>query len=204
MAPLSGQTNDSADSAKSQPTDCGAFTLQTVTTLSAKQRACYFGKPLITPQFALAAGFAAAFDQLRNSPHVRNQDFDEISRRLEILYARRAARNTAEFLVGYLHKEDPRFRKSLAHSFWRRTDSAFLNVVTSPDEDGHLRMAYAPIAGSLSSAFVGSVMYRHNETLPNTLTHAAAVYGYYFVRNFFEEFKPDIDSYVRHVFHRDQ
>ncbi len=182
---------------------CGAYSLPTAPSLTLKQQACFAGKQLISPKFALAAGVASAYGLAVNSPHVyRHTDFAEFESRVEIHYAYRAARTGAEFLVGYLHNEDPRFRKSVDHGFWRRTNSSRRNVLISPDAGGNLRPAYAPMAAALSSAFTASVLYRHSETLPNTLQHAAAVYRFYMVRSFFREFKPELTTYPRHVLHR--
>ena len=193
---LSGQTK--------QANDCGGVTLATTATLTFKQRSCLFSQDLLSPKFALTAGFAAVFGQLRNSPRMRSEDFDDVSRRFGVFYARHASQHAAELLVGYRHHEDPRFRSSDAKSFWRRTNSAFLNVVASPGTDGSLRVAYAPIAGALSSAFVGSALYRHSETLPGVFAHASAIYGYYFLRDFVAEFKPELNAYARHLLGRDR
>jgi hypothetical protein len=205
---VQGQTSDTPPSSAllsaADPTDCGFITLQSVTNLTFKQRTCYLEKKILSPRFALAAAVSSAFGQFRNSPYVLHQNFQDFPYRLAVYYARRSTRNTAELMAGYLHKEDPRFRPSNSQSFWRRTDSAFLNVLTSPDADGHLRIAYAPIAGALSSAFVGSIMYRHQETLEQTLGHAAGIYAYYFVRYFCKEFKPEMKAYARRILHSDK
>jgi hypothetical protein len=187
-----------------QPTDCSPITLQTVAKLTFKQRVCFFAKPLLSPRFALAAGFESAFGQFENSPHVARQHFAEFPHRFEVFYARRSARDAAEMIAGYLHHEDPRSHRSNAQGFWQRADSALLSVLVSPGEDGRLRFAYGPLAGSLTSAFVGSVMYRHNETLPNTLGHAGMAYGNYFFRAFFAEFKPEFNAYARRVLRREK
>lgn len=188
-----------ADGALLPPTDCRALSLQTAPTLTLKQRFCFGAKELISPRFALAAGFASAFGQFRDIPRIRHTGFAEFERRYEIHYAYRAARTSAEVIVGYLHNEDPRFRKSVAHGFWNRTNSSVRNVLISPDAEGNARLAYAPIAGSFGSAFTASMLYRHSETLPNTLEHAAAVYSFYFVRSFCREFKPELTGYARRV-----
>jgi hypothetical protein len=46
-------------------------------------------------------------------------------------------------------------------------------------------------------------MYRHNETLPNTLLHAGLVYGHYFTHAWLQEFKPEMRFYARRFLHRD-
>jgi hypothetical protein len=180
------------------------LSLQFSPSLSFKQRTCIYARELISPQFAFGAAMVAAFDQYRNSPHVEKQHLKEFPYRLGVYYSRHAARDSGELLVGYLHHEDPRFRRNGTGTFWQRANSAFLNVLTSPAEDGSLRPALAPIAGSLSSAVVGTVMYRHSETLPNIATRAAFVYGHYFLTAIFSEFKPDIASFTQHLLHHDK
>jgi len=142
-------------------------------------------------------------EKLRNSPAEKEGNWSSLPHRLETHYARQSARDAAELLVGYWHHEDPRPRKSAETTIFRRTNAAFMSVLTSPDEDGHLRPAFAPVAGSLSSAFVGSAMYTHRDaTLSSTMLHAGAVYGFYFAKAIFAEFKPEMDSMVRRVLHQ--
>jgi hypothetical protein len=159
---------------------------------------------MLSAKFALTAAFMSAFAQFQNSPHVPQQRFDEIPHRLAAYYTTHAARDAGELIVGYLHHEDPRFRRSDAQGFRHRADAAIMRVLTSPDEDGNFRIAYAPIAGSLSAGFVGSAMYRHNETLEDGLMHAGFIYSKYFLRSVLAEFKPDINAYARHILRRDK
>ncbi len=142
-------------------------------------------------------------EKLRNSPVEKQRDWSSLPHRVETHYARESARDAAEMLVGYWHHEDPRPHKSLETSILRRTNAAVMSVLTSPDEDGRLRPAFAPLAGSLGSAFVGSAMYTHKDAnLSSTMVHAGAVYGFYFVKAIFAEFKPEMDSMVRRVLHQ--
>lgn len=181
---------------------CSSFALQTAPNLNLKQRGCYFVRQVFSPQFAVSTGFMAVVDQSLNSPWVKHERWSKFPHRFEIFYARHAAQDAAEYLVGYLHHEDPRLHRSVQTEVWKRTGSALLSVVTSPNEDGNLRPAFAPIAGSLSSAFVGTLMYRHSETLPTTMIKAAGIYGFYFARAVFNEFRPDLTSMVHQIFHR--
>ena len=185
-----------------QNTSCSVYALQRAPILNLKQRGCYFVRQLFSPQFAVSTGVMAVFAQSINSPLVRHERWGKFPHRFEIYYARHAAQDAGEYLVGYFHHEDPRLHKSAETGFWRRTNAALLSVVTSPDEEGHLRPAFAPVAGSLSSAFVGTLMYRHSETLPTTMIHAAGIYGFYFARSVFNEFRPDLDSMIHQIFHR--
>ncbi len=147
----------------SQNRSCSVLALQSATDLTFKQRNCFFARQVFSPMFAASTVGLAALDQARNSPTMRHETWGMFPRRVGTFYARVGARDTAEMLVGYWHHEDPRPRQSLATGFWRRTNAALLSVITSPDEDGHLRPAFGPVAGSLSSAFVGAALYRHSE-----------------------------------------
>lgn len=186
------------------PSSCSPITLVSVPELTFKQRACFYGQQLLSPTFALRAGFMSAFGQFRNSPHMTHHDFGEFPHRFEVYYATRAARDAGELLAGYMHHEDLRFRRGDASGFRHRTNSALLSVLTSPGEDGRRRVAYAPIAGSVSSAVVGSLLYRHSETLEDMAAHAGIIYSGYFVRALFREFKPEMNSYTRHILRRDR
>lgn len=173
------------------------------TNLSFKQRTCLFSEKYITPKFSLNAAFAAAFGQFANTPRVPRERWDEFPHRLEVYYAVRSTRDAGELVAGYLHHEDPRLRPSLAHGFWRRTDYSLRSVLKSPGDDGHDRIAYAPIVASFSSAVVASEMYRRQNNAQTTLIHAGLAYGHYMTRSFFHEFRPDINAYARHFLHRD-
>lgn len=193
-----------SSTAADQPNVCSAIALKFAVTLTLRQRACIYGEDLISRKLALTAGFVSAFGQAANLPSVPHQRMDEFPHRFATYYATHAARGTGELLAGYLHRESQQHRGSLAHGFWHRTDEALISVLTSPDENGSFRLAYAPIAGSLGAGIVGSAMYHHKDTLSEGLTHAGLIYSKYFLRAIFAEFKPDIKSYARHKLHRDK
>ncbi len=183
-------------------TSCSSYALQSAALLNLKQRGCYFARQLFSPQFAASTGFMTVMGQSMNSPFIRHERWSKFPHRFEIYYARHAAMDAGEYLAGYLHHEDPRLHRSSETGFWRRAGAALLSVVDSPDENGHWRPAYAPVAGSLSSAFTGTLLYRHSETLPTTMDKAGGTYAFYFVRAIFWEFKPDIVAMIRRTFHQ--
>jgi len=196
-------SSDLVPSNASQNASCSAFALQTTSNLTFKQRNCYFALQLLAPMNAVSIVTVSLVEQLRNSPVENHDDWSMLPHRLETHYARQSARDAAEMLVGYLHHEDPRPRKSTETNFLRRTNAAVMSVLTSPGEDGHLRPALAPLAGSFSSAFAGSAMsFRKDVTLSSTMLNAGAVYSFYFVRAVFAEFKPEMDSLIHHVLHQ--
>jgi len=197
------QSSAATDNGAVQNSSCSVLSLQTTANLTFKQRNCYFARQLLSPMNAASVVAFGVVEKLRNSPVEKHSDWSTLPHRIETHYARQSARDAAEMLVGYWHHEDPRPRKSSETSFFRRTNSAFLSVLTSPGEDGRLRPALAPMAGSLSSAFVGSAMYtRKDTTISTTMVHAGMVYSFYFVRALFTEFKPDIDSLAHHILNR--
>ena len=132
---------------------------------------------------------------------------DDFGMRMSHLYARRTARLTAETLVGYLHHEDLRPTVSGEQSAWRRTRAAFLSVLESPDQDGHARMAFAPLAGSLGSGFTTMALYQRQTSAGFALERSGIVYSHYFIRALYHEFRPELWSlaphFVRKIHHDD-
>ena len=151
---------------------------------------------LASPALLAETGLAAGFSQWRNSPHMRGNDTDDFAMRMAHLYARRTARLTAETLVGYFHHEDLRPIVSSEQSPWRRTRAAFLSVLESPDQDGHARMAFAPLAGSLGSGFTTMALYQRQTSAGFALERSGIVYSHYFIRALYHEFRPEIWSLV--------
>ena len=123
---------------------------------------------------------------------MRHPDADDMARRFEVFYQRKAARNAGEFLAGYLHHEEFRPHLSGKVGFLERSKAALLSVVVAPSESGGFRPALAPIAGSFSSGFVGAADFPNRGLLKTGLRHSGAVYGSYFGTAMFREFKPDI------------
>ncbi len=185
----------------SKDTSCSLFALQTAPTLTARQKSCFYARQIFQPQFTAGALVFAALDEYRNSPHMSHPEWDQLPRRVEIHFARHTSREIGEFLVDALHHEDPRPYHSGKSGLWRRTNAAVMSVLTSPDSEGNWRPAFGPVAGSISSAFVGTMMYGHSETLPTVLTRAGGVYGLYFARAIGNEFKPEILAFAHHMFH---
>jgi hypothetical protein len=160
--------------------------------LSFGDRACIGISELTSPALALESGLMSGFSQWRNSPQIRKTDADDIAIRFAHLYERRAARATAETLVGYLHHEDPRLRSSGKENVWQRTRFAMLSVLESPDADGKERMAFAPLAGSLGSGLTSMALYQRQNSLGWGLERSGMIYSHYFARALFHEFSPEL------------
>lgn len=164
------------------------------TNLSLAERSCLEFSELASPGLFAQSAFSAGVSQWRNSPHMRRPDSDDIAVRFEHLYERRAARITAETLVGYLHHEDPRPRVSGKQGNWRRTGAALLSILESPDQNGSNRIALAPLAGSLGSGFTSMALYQRQTSIGYCLERSALVYSHYFARALYHEFAPEIWS----------
>ncbi len=179
----------------SAPFRCSLWGVQTFSAdLSLAERSCLEFAQLASPSAFAGTTALAGFSQWRNNPHMRKPDADDIAVRFEHLYERRTARVTGEFLVGYLHHEDPRFRPSGKQGVWRRTGAALLNVMESPDENGRARMAFAPLAGSLSSGLTSMALYQRQNSIGYGLERSGLVYSRYLVRALYHEFSPEIWS----------
>jgi len=195
-------STDSAASTNDRLPVCNPYRLQSDASLTFKQRACYYKNELIAPGFVLQAGVMSAFAELRmsNRPgHNDNQDYPE---HFANYYARHAAQDAGELVVGYLHHEDMRpHRPSGEQGFVRRAGAAFMSVLTSRDANGGTTMAFAPIAGSLSSGMVSTALSSRTTSLAGGFEHSGFVYSTYFFKALVQEFKPELNSYTHRLLH---
>lgn len=166
-------------------------------------RACFYADQLVAPSAMVHDLFSSSFAQWRNIPYMRHEDRDDIVTRISVFYERKAARNTGEFLAGYLHHEDFRPRVSGKTGLFLRSRAALLGVVTTPGQSGSgLRPAFAPIAGAVSSGFVEAANFPNRGLLETGLRGSTAVYAGYFVTAIFREFKPELVSFTNKALRR--
>lgn len=166
-----------------------------------QERACLQASRLLNPSMAIHAGFAAGMGQWRNSPNILHEDLDEFGRRYGAFYARHAAQDAGEFIAGYLNHEDPTPKPSNLNGFWNRTRAAMLSVVQIRDQDGSIRPALIPIAGSLGSGLTSMPLYNSRNSLDDGFRRSGLVYSGYFATAFFREFKPEFTSLAYRALH---
>ena len=163
---------------------------------SFKARTCSQAARLLKPSLALRGALVAGFGQWRNNPEVFHEEPSEFAHRFAVFYARHTAQNAGELIAGYLNHEDPRPHLSQEHGVWNRTRSALLGVVRTQDTDGGMRLSLAPIAGAFGSGMVGLACYERNNNAAAGFQRTGIVYGSYFARAIFREFKPDLSTFA--------
>jgi hypothetical protein len=161
---------------------------------SFKERACAQAARLLKPALALRGAMVAGFGQWRNNPEVLHDEPSEFAHRFAVFYARHTAQNAGELIAGYLNHEDPRPRISQEHGVWNRTRSALISVIQTKGTDGSMRVSLAPIAGAFGSGMVGVACYEKNNNATAGFERTGMVYGGYFARAVFREFKPDLST----------
>ncbi|MFL6462823.1 MAG: hypothetical protein ACJ73N_00245 [Bryobacteraceae bacterium] len=192
----------SGGNAEEKSNSCKPLELLTAKELTFHQRTCFYGQKLLSKGMLGRATLFNGFAQFRNSPDMKDDGLNEFARRFSIYYARRTAQSTGELLAGYLNHEDPRFRLSQEHGFWKRTRSAIANVLVTTNQDGNSRPALAPIAGAFGSGLVGVACYRTNNTWEDGFRRTGFSYSTYFATALFREFQPELSSYASHFFHK--
>jgi hypothetical protein len=192
----------SGGNADEESSSCKPLELLTVKELTFHQRTCFYGQKLLSKGMLGRAALFSGFAQFKNSPDMADDGLSEFARRFSIYYARRTAQSTGELLAGYLNHEDPRFRLSQEHGFWKRTRSAFASVPVTTNQDGNSRPALAPIAGAFGSGLVGVACYRTNNSWEDGFRRTGFSYSKYFATAFFREFQPELSSYASHFFHK--
>lgn len=164
---------------------------------SFKSRACFQTSRLLKPSLALRGALVAGFGQWRNNPEIFHEEKPgEFAHRFGAFYARHTAQNAGELIAGYLNHEDPTPHPSQEQGVWRRTRSALLSVVQTKDTGGNMRISLAPVAGAFGSGMVGAACYERNNNAAYGFERSGIVYGSYFARAIFREFKPDLSTFA--------
>jgi hypothetical protein len=176
------------------PSSCDAMALQHATTLTFHQKTCFYGARVFSSSAVYRAAFFSGIAQWRNSAHERDRDMVTYGHLFSTRLAQNLAKNTGEYLVGSLNREDPRSHRSGERGFWRRTRYALLNTVMTQTDDGHRRPAFSHMAGALSSGFLGEACYPswHGDGIAGSFRRSGLAYGGYFGRALFNEFRPEL------------
>jgi hypothetical protein len=180
---------------------CSSDELRERGRLTLRQRACWYGSELVSPETAARAAFSSGIGQWRNAPYMKGQEADDYMHRFAAYYTKLTARETGELFAGYLNHEDPRPQTSRETVFVKRLRSSLLSVLIVRDDAGD-RPSFAPIAGSLASGFAGAACYREHTEAKYALQGAGLSYSGYFGRALYHEFQPDIRYFVRRMLHK--
>ena len=178
---------------------CKFSILQESNEITFRERFCFYESKLISPGTAAHGIALAAFAQFTNRPYVQDQGPEEFGRRVGLFYIRRIGQNGGELFAGYLNHEELVPHASLQHGFWKRSRYAAMAVLTATDDNGKLRPALAPIAGSLGSGMMSAAFYRHSNGLEGGLSRAGFTYGTYFATALVREFEPDLSNFAAHL-----
>ncbi len=182
---------------------CRSEQLAAAKRLTFGQQACWYGSELVSPWAAVRAAFVSGIGQWQNKPYVEGQNADDYAHRFAAYYAMRSARLSGELIAGYFNHEDPRFHPSEQATYKKRLKRALFSVLVMKGDEGS-RPALGPILGSLGSGFTGAAMYRDHTGTEYALRSAALCYGGYFGKALYEEFRPDISSFVKRMRHKKQ
>jgi hypothetical protein len=181
---------------------CSPSRLSTDDSLTARQKACYFGEHLLSPGTVMHAALSAGFGEMSGTPEVSPDGMGELGRRVGIFYSRAAARQAGQLLGGLLYHEDPRPHFSKEQTLWGRARSALLSVLVVQDGNGASRPALGPIAGAFGSGFVGMASYRHHNSWGDGFRFAGWSYTGYFTSALEHEFRPDMTAFAQRFLHR--
>ena len=192
----------SGSSAGENGSSCKPLDLLTAKELSFQQRACVYGRKLLSKGTLGRVALFSTVAQARNSQGNSDDGLGEFAYHFSVYYARRTAQSAGELLAGYINGEDPRFHPSQEHGFWNRTRSAFAGVLTTTDGNGNSRPALAPLAGAFGSGLVGEACSRTHNTWEDGFRRTGISYSTYFATAFLREFQPELSSYAGRLLHR--
>lgn len=164
---------------------------------------CYETGRVLSTSAMIWAFTGASYMELH--PQRRGYDADAVpfERHLEYYYSRRTAASFGEMLGGYLNHEPIEHAASGKATLWGRAHYAIMSVLTVPESGGGSRIAISPITGSLASGFITMECCTWRQTPAMALRRSGFTYAGYFGTALLREFKPDLTSFLRRKFRRD-
>jgi hypothetical protein len=201
--------------------DCNSYVLQKVVNenpakLNGKQRWCLYSGSIFTGQALFGSAFFAGVAQLRDDPTEWGQGTKGYLRRFGSRYAQGATKTTAEFVVGGLLHEDPRYQASSQKGIWKRTGHAVttvflaqhLQVSEDPAEQKvqtRLWPNFSKMAGAGGSGLIGYPWYPSRLNTPGQVAaRVGSAYGGYVASAVFQEFQGDVFHLIGLAFGSDR
>jgi hypothetical protein len=150
-----------------------------------------------SPRALIGASYAAGLAQWRGTPREWGAGLSGYGRRDAAAYGAGVVRHTAEFGIGALLHEDPRFEPSPHNGFRARTADVLHNTVFIRTDDGDHRFAWSRVAAAITTGFaVNSWEPRRLHSTHHALMLSAAGVASYATGNFMKEFTPDIKRFL--------
>ncbi len=192
---------------------CDSYSMQSLPTVTFKQRACFYRDQLLTGTAFSGAAFWGFVAELRHTPPEWPQGLQGFGEQFGTRYAQGMAKSTGTFVVGALLHEDPRTLSPLDVScenesdhyrpvkFWPRLGRSLARVVITHNASCQNRFAFSRIAGSFSSGFVSLAWAPpSNNHISNTLEGSGTALAGYFGNSVFTEFQGDLFGLLGHLF----
>ena len=125
--------------------------------ISGAQRLTWLANSPVGPTSLLIAGpISAAWGTAFNKPEEYGPGWEGFGQRYGMRLTGVATGNAIEAGLGSIWKEDPRYFRSRNLQFGGRIKYVLRTTFESPDENGHLRPAYARFAGNVGNNFLSN------------------------------------------------
>jgi hypothetical protein len=142
--------------------------------------------------------------QMANPPNHYPKEWKDGSGAFGRIYgykvADRTSRETAQFLTGFLLREDPRYQRSSSANAFRRTFHALAFTVVDKTDSGRSTFAVSNFAGAAAGGFVGMGILPNGY---NDLTHAeqrmASEFLQIAIGNVATEFEPQWGPWAKRI-----
>jgi hypothetical protein len=150
--------------------------------------------------FALVGDLAyAGFLQETNSPKEWGQGFDAYGKRLASASAASAIHGVLAFGLDSALHQDPRYYRSGATGFWRRSGHALRGTILTRTDAGAETLSTWRIGSAYGTAFLSDLWYPDRlDTLHEGLIQGSLRLGFDLVSNLGAEFWPDIKAKIFH------
>ena len=183
----------------SQPAHAPSAVGAPVRPLTLGEKATLYTDRTFSVRTVLGASFAAGLAQWRRDPREWGAGISGYGRRDAAAYGGGLIRNTAEFSVGALLREDPRFEPSAHNGFVARAADALHNTLFVRTDDGGHQLAWSRAAAAVATGFaVNSWEPRRLHSTHHAIVLSLGGFASYGTGNLMHEFGPDIKRFLFH------
>ncbi len=165
--------------------------------LTGRQKLHYFARNTFGIETFLGSTAAISIKQATDSVPEWGKGIEGYGALVASSLGRRLIKNTIHHSLGSLLHEDPRYYRSGRAGTWDRSAYAVLQTFFTHKDSGEPRVAFAYLAGTVSSSLLARQWNpEHEGSAEEYLYSLAASIGFDAAKNVFKEFWPDLNRCI--------
>jgi hypothetical protein len=175
---------------------CNDYKIKNDAVLGSRQRACIWVGNLFSQGAVFGAAVSSAYGQWTDDEPSWGQGAGGYARRYSARYAQGVSKATAEYLVAWADREDPRSKPSGCLAFKRVLCVARSLVAQPLPNQAGFRPVFSKLAGAAANGFIGMTFYPDSGTVNESLRRSATSLGSSLLTVEIAEFEPEIFRWI--------